>query len=314
MIRAMGLKIGSTVSVVKRGEIIPKIEGLAPVSMNDKLEDIVFPDTCAVCNTKLVDAGTKLYCPNPQCTKRLLHRLEKWVTVLDIRELGDKLLRQLFENNVKQIHELYKIKTEELAAYDRMGELSASKVIRHIQTKRELSLAAFVAGFDLEGIAETTMEKIAAAGFDTLEKLRKAAVEDLSAIYGMGEITASVIVEGLKECKKEMDEVLKTGIISIAPPPSEESQPLRGLSFCFTGELKTMKRGQAEEKIKALGAQAKSSVVKGLSYLVTNDPGSGSSKNQKAQELGVQIIDEEQFLALISGKKVKNVPTQGELF
>jgi DNA ligase (NAD+) len=315
MIRAMGLKIGSTVSVVKRGEIIPKIEGLAPVSMNDKLEDITFPDTCTVCGTKLTDAGTKLYCPNPQCTKRLLHRLEKWVTVLDIRELGDKLLRQLFENNVRQIHELYKLQTEGLAEYDRMGELSASKVIRHIQTKRELSLAAFVAGFDLDGIAETTMEKFAAGGFDTLEKLRKATVEDLAAVYGLGEITASVIVEGLKECKKEMDEVLKTGIISIAAPPSQESQPLRGLSFCFTGELKTMKRGQAEEKIKALGAQAKSSVVKGLSYLVTNDPASGSSKNQKAQELGVQIIDEEQFIELIANRTPpKHDLIQGELF
>jgi len=316
MIRSMGLKIGSTVSVVKRGEIIPKIEGLAPVSSTEKTQEIDFPKICGVCNTALVDAGTRLYCPNPACPKRLLHRLEKWVSVLDIRELGEKLLRQLFDKNrVTHIHEFYTLTTEELAEFDRMGDLSAAKVIRHIQTKRELSLAAFTAGFDMEGVAETTMEKISAAGFNTLEKLRAVSVADLAAVYGLGEITASVIVDGLKECTAEMDAVLKTGIITIAPPPSEESQPLRGLSFCFTGELKSMKRGEAEEKIKSLGAQSKSSVVKGLSYLVTNDSASGSSKNKKARELGIKIIDEDEFLAIITLESKKQPALkQGELF
>jgi DNA ligase (NAD+) len=241
--------------------------------------------------------------------------LEKWVSVLDIRELGEKLLRQLFEKNrVTNIHELYTLKPDELAEYDRMGELSAAKVIRHIQTKRELCLAAFTAGFDFGGVAETTMEIIASAGFDTLEKLRVASVSDLSSVYGLGEITAVVIVDGLKECAAEMDAVLKTGIITIAPPPSQESQPMRGLSFCFTGELKSMKRGEAEEKIKSLGAQSKSSVVKGLSYLVTNDPASGSSKNKKARELGIPVIGEEQFIALLSETKKQPVQNQGELF
>ena len=121
-------------------------------------------------------------------------------------------------------------------------------------------------------------------------------------------------MEGLKECESEMDAVLKTGVITIAPPPSEETQPMRGLSFCFTGELKSMKRGEAEEKIKALGAQSKSSVVKGLSYLVTNDPSSGSSKNKKARELGIPVIGEDEFFALISRPPKTAAPKQGELF
>jgi len=315
MIRSMELKIGSMVSVVKRGEIIPKIEGLAPVASREKTFDIEFPKICGTCNTPLTDSGTRLYCPNPACSKRLFHRLEKWVSVLDIRELGDKLLRQLFDKDIKQIHQLYELNEEEIASYDRMGKLSAEKVIRHIMTKREISIAVFVAGFDFEGIAETTMEKIALAGFDTLEKLRNACAADFANVYGLGDITASVIAEGLKECKKEMDNVLKTGIITIAPPVPQESQPLRGKSFCFTGELKSMKRGEAEEKIKTLGAQAKSSVVKGLSYLVTNDPSSGSSKNKKAEELGISIIGEAEFLALIASKPEKqSEPKQGELF
>ena len=320
MIRAMALKIGSAVSVVKRGEIIPKIEGLAPEGALPAPaageREIEFPVRCAVCGTDLVDDGTRLYCPNPACPKRLLHRLEKWISVLDIRELGEKLIRQLFDKGrVRQIHELYTITAAELAEYERMGELSAAKVVRHIQSRRELSLAVFIAGFDLEGVAEITMEKVAAAGFNTLEKLRAAAAEELAEVYGLGEITAAVIVEGLKEAAAEMDAVLAAGI-SIAPPPREDTQVLRGLSFCFTGELFSMKRNQAEEKIKALGASAKSSVVKDLSYLVTNDPGSGSAKNQRARQLGIPIIDEEQFLALLAepGKAAKAPDGQGSLF
>jgi DNA ligase (NAD+) len=306
MIRSLGLQIGSAVSVVKRGEIIPKIEGLAPpgalpLEGLEAKEPIQFPVSCSVCGAVLVDAGTRLYCPNAGCAKRLLHRLEKWISVLDIRELGDKLIRQLFDKErVRCIAELYTLTANELSDYERMGEVSAAKVVRNIQTKRELSLAAFIAGFDLEGVAETTMDKVAAAGFNTLEKLRKATVENLADVYGLGEITAKVIVDGLAETASEMDAVLEKGVISIAPPPGGEAQPMRGLSFCFTGELASIKRSQAEEKIKALGASAKSSVVKGLSYLVTNDPESGSAKNKKARELGIPIINEDEFLRMLN--------------
>ena len=303
MIRALGLKIGSAVVVVKRGEIIPKIEGLAPdgaAAEDAEKSEIVFPVNCEACASALEDGGTRLYCPNPACPKKLHHRLEKWVSVLDIRELGEKLLKQLFDaGRVRSIPDLYTLTEGELAEFERMGELSAAKVVRHIQTKRELPLSVFVAGFDLEGVGELIMEKAVSAGYDTLEKLRCASAEELSAVHGIGEITARVIAQGLVECGAEMETVLASGIISIAPPPDAEDVPFKGLSFCFTGELKKMKRNQAEEKVKALGGSAKSSVVKDLSYLVTNDPESGSSKNKKALELGVKIIDEETFLALL---------------
>jgi DNA ligase (NAD+) len=195
-----------------------------------------------------------------------------------------------------------------------MGELSAAKVIRHIRTRRELSLAVFIAGFDFEGVGELIVEKAVAQGFDTLEKLRAATAEDLAGVYGLGEITARVIVSGLQECKADIDEVLSTGIITIALPPDAESVPLKGLSFCFTGELKTMKRNEAEEKVKLLGGSAKSAVVKDLSFLVTNDQESGSGKNKKARDLGVPIIDEEAFLALLEKAAGKKSNAQGELF
>ena len=304
MIRSLGLKIGSMVSIVKRGEIIPKIEGLAPAGAlpmhGPNTGEIEFPRYCTTCTTELIDAGTRLYCPNTACSKRLLHRLEKWVLILNIRELGEKLISQLFsKGRVRRISDLYTLEAAELAEYERMGELSAAKVIRHINTKRDLSLASFIAGFDIEGVAETTVEKIINAGYDTLEKLRAASVEELAKVYGLGTITAATIIDGLRENAEEMDALIALGYISIKYSPSSEPLPLAGLSFCFTGELALMKRSQAEEAVKIRGALVKSTVVKDLSWLVTNDTSSHSAKNKKAHELGIPVINEEQFMALL---------------
>ncbi len=337
MIRALDLKIGAVVTVVKRGEIIPKIESRAPEgalpSSPAQETDVVFPTTCSSCGSALTDEDTRLYCPNPACPKLLLHRLQKWVKVLDIRDLGDKLLWQLFEKGrVRRIYDLYTLSEEELSPYfleaqalsqDKRSK-GAKKVLRNIQTNREINLAKFVAGFDFEGVGETIMDKICGFGFDTLEKLRTADAHALAIVEGIGGVTADTIVQGLKDARAEMDAVLATGIISIAPPPDDSQQPLKGLSFCFTGEMYSIKRADAEETIKKLGAQAKKSVVKGLSYLVTNDTESGSAKNKKALELGVPVIDEAAFIALV--KSVANdaaetgaaedpaTPAQGELF
>ena len=314
MIRDMNLRLGSTVIVVKRGEIIPKIEGRAdcfngeagedsklpdmPLFNQDseQLRTIEIPSVCGTCGAALVDAGTRLYCPNTACPKRLLHRIKKWVNVLDIREAGKKTLEQLFnKGRIRRISDLYTLEAPELAAFERMGELSASKLIHNIRAPRTLSLADFIAGFDIEGIGSLTMENITQAGYNSLEKLRAAGVEELSGIFGAGEITARAIVEGLKETADDMDAVLKTGFIKLA---SGVQLPLAGKSFCFTGELLTMKRDDAEARVKELGGLVKPSVTKLLSYLVTNTPESGSSKNRNALKLGIKIINEDEFLKI----------------
>jgi DNA ligase (NAD+) len=328
MIRDMNLRIGSAVIVVKRGEIIPKIEGRAdylragltkpdgladdpgtPLFHEDEGLRISIPSVCGTCGTALLDAGTRLYCPNTACPKRLLHRINKWVNVLDIREAGKKTVRQLFDKGrVKRIADLYTLEVAELAAFERMGELSAAKLIRSIRTPRKLSLADFIAGFDIEGVGSQIMENVTMAGYSSLEKLRSATVEDLTGVFRMGEITARTIVDGLKETADDMDAVLNTGLVTIT---SEAGLPLAGLSFCFTGELKTMKRGAAEAKVKELGGQVKTSVAQSLSYLVTNTPKSGSSKNRKAAEFGVKIIGEDEFLK-ITGVSGENEEKQTE--
>jgi DNA ligase (NAD+) len=279
MIRDMKLKIGSAVVVVKRGEIIPKIEGRAvredgfgpdgaapdmPLfnevsgEADSRLLPIEIPAKCESCGSSLVDAGTRLYCPNPACPKRLLHRIVKWVNVLDIREAGKKTLMQLFnKGRIKRIADLYTLEVQELAAFERMGELSAAKLVHNIRAPRSLSLADFIAGFDIEGVGSLTMENITLAGYDSLEKLRAANVEELSGVFLTGEITARSLVDGLRETADDMDAVLKTAMITIT---SAARRPLAGQSFCFTGELKTMKRGEAGERVKALGGTVNTSV------------------------------------------------------
>ena len=298
ILRGMGLRIGSRVAVVKRGEIIPKIEGL--VENPPDSVDIAVPTTCS-CGAALADDGIRLFCPNPGCPKKSLHRLEKWLSTLDVMEFGVTILRRLFESGrVRAIADLYTLSVEELAAYERMGEASAAKIVQNLKARSGPSLAEFVAGFDIEGIGLLSVEKAAAAGFDTLEKLRAASAEDLAAIDGFGDIMAAALVEGLRATGPEMDAAVATGVLRIRPPV-ESGGPLSGLSFCFTGELASMKRSRAQAIVKSLGGTVRNSVAKGLSYLVTNDPGSGSEKNKKAAAMGVAIIGEEAFIAMTAG-------------
>ena len=298
IISGLGLKIGSKVLVTKRGEIIPKIEGL--VFQPDDAREIILPHICSSCGSSLVNDLTRLYCPKSSCKKLLYHRLEKWVSVLNIQELGTKLLKQLFELDlVTTISDLYKLEVSQLIKLDRMGKLSAEKVMYSINSHRTISLSTFIAGFDIEGIGVLMAEKLVGAGYTTLSKLLQATEEELARIPNFGEILAHQLVQGLQNVQKEMIFLLDSKTITLIDTTSSENLVLSGMSFCFTGELVSLKGAQAEELVKRAGGLVKSSVTKDLTYLVTNEPESGSAKNRKAKELAIKIIDEKQFLNLI---------------
>ncbi len=296
MIRSLSLRIGSRVVITKRGEIIPKIESL--VENPPDAGEIPVPSSCPSCGSALVDEGTRLYCPNPECPKKSLHRLEKWLSVLDVRDFGSVILGKLHAaGRVRALADLYTLRAEELSSFDRMGDVLARKILRNLAARNEVSLAQFVAGLDIEGVGELVAEKAVAAGFDTLDKLRAARPEVLAAIDGFGDILANTLAGGLRALAPEIDALVAAGAVRIRPPAA--AGPLAGKSFCFTGELATLKRSQAEARVKARGGSVKSSVTKDLSYLVTNDPESGSDKNRKARAFGVPVIGEEEFLALV---------------
>jgi DNA ligase (NAD+) len=224
-----------------------------------------------------------------------------------VRDFGETLIQSVFDSGrVRSISDLYTLTEAELTPYFLEEEslskdkksLGAEKAIQSLYSKTHLPLATFVAGFDIEGIGETLVERLVAAGFDTLEKLLDADADGIAAVNGFAEITANALVEGLARHRKEMLGLTQNGTIAIEK--AEGSLPLVGKSFCFTGELATMKRAEAEKLVKASGGAVKSSVTKDLSYLVTNDVSSGSAKNARASELGIPIIGEAEFLKLVS--------------
>lgn len=309
-LRSLGVKIGSSVVVVKRGEIIPKIERVVGTNDTSALKEIVFPKICDSCGTALEDSGSRLFCPNKNCRKRILHRIFKWIECLDIRDFGEALVNSLFNDGlITCVTDIYSLTEKKLAPYF-VGEeslqkvssgekisLGAKKVFNSIQSHRTVRLSSFIAGFDIEGIGETMIEKIIGAGFDTLEKILGATQEDFSNVYMFADITARTLKDGLLENESEMRSLVENGIIKIE---SSDNGKLSGMSFCFTGELKRMKRQDAEVLVKQNGGSVKSSVTKDLTYLVTNDTESGSSKNVKARKFGIKIIDEESFFNLMS--------------
>lgn len=302
--RQLGVRIGSHVVVVKRGEIIPKIESV--VEEKDIVtSEIPFPCVCEVCGTKLIDEGSRLYCPNKECSKRVLHQLLKFQDIVDIRDLGTTLITDLFKDGrLKSISDIYSLSQEDLVPYFLNEEsmeaekksLGAQKVYNSIQSHRNMKLATFVAGFDIEGIAESSAEKLVNAGFNTLEKLLAASEDQIAQVSGFAEIMAHTVVEGLAENAEEMKSLITSGTITLE---AEGQGSLSGKSFCFTGELHSMKRADAEALVKKNGGSIKSSVTKDLSYLVTNDTTSGSSKNVKAAKFNIPIIDENAFLELV---------------
>ena len=302
--RNLGVKIGSHVVVVKRGEIIPKIESVVE-EKNIETSEIPYPQVCEVCGSKLVDEGSRLYCPNKKCSKRILHQLLKFQQIIDIRDLGETLITQLFNDKVLQsISDIYKLTVESLTPYFLNEEsieaekrsLGAEKVYKSIQAHRNIKLSTFLAGFDIDDFGETTAEKLISAGFNTLEKMLSASEDEIANVYGFASIMAHTIKEGLTENAEEMQSLVNSGVISLQ---SALDGKLSGKSFCFTGELTTMKRADAEQLVKKNGGSIKSSVTKDLSYLVTNDTTSGSSKNQKAAKLGIPVINEKDFLELV---------------
>ena len=218
LIRALNVKIGSHVVVVKRGEIIPKIESVVQEAGVQSLKDIEFPVKCSSCGTELVDEGTRLYCPQKSCPKRILHRLLKWVSVIDIRDLGETLVKSLFESGtVRSVSDIYKLDEQTLAPFflneeslsQEKKSLGAHKVALSIQNHRTVTLQKFIAGFDIEGIGETVVEKLIDAGFDTFEKITAATAEQIAGVYGFAEILAATFVEGMKENEDEMRYLLE---------------------------------------------------------------------------------------------------------
>jgi DNA ligase (NAD+) len=292
---SQGLSINGSVAIKKAGEIIPQIE--AVMSEGDRKVDI--PTHCPTCNAPLIKNGPFLECSNKQCPEIQIHRIHKWINVMNIMHLSGKTVEKLMDAGlVRNIADLYKLNLSDVQHLDGFG-MGFQRIIDEINRSRNPSLDLFLAGFDIDGIGRRIWKPI-------VEELNLKSITDvfslrpeiLMAIPGIGETRAITILENIIELSEELLKTEKIVGISAPQKVKPTSNSLNSLSFCFTGALNTMKRSEAEALVISKGGTI-SSVKKGLSMLVTNDTSSGSSKNEKASQLNIPIINEEQFLELL---------------
>lgn len=296
------LKIGSKVMMVKRGEIIPKIDRVLDTPPN--ATDIVVPDTCEFCGSKLIVKPTKVYCPNRSCVNTIVHRIVKWVNVNKIYGLGPALAEALVrEGIITKVKDLYTTKVEEISNV--MSPKVARKIIDNINRTQNITLAKFIAGYDLDNIGELMIEKvIEAKKIKNLEELLKLTPSDIERIPGFAGLASQNLYDELHMYETELREL--NGVLRVEGyndniPEDQQANYVAGKTFVFTGPLMTMTRDQAKEMVLKLGGKFGTSVTSNTNYLVTNEE-STSRKYQEATKLGVPIINEKQFYELIHTK------------
>lgn len=296
-VRKLGAYVGAAILVSRHGETIPQVDQV----VNPKDVDIIYPENCPVCQEATVFRGEFLVCTNRDCPAKVKGNLLKWIKILGIDLAGDKFVDAVVDAGlVRDPADLYKLKASELARLERFGAISAKKVLANINSKRELDLAEFLAGLNISNVSLATFESIVSAGYDTLDKVQNITREQLLAVSGIGETTAKAVVKGLARKKKTISGLIIHGVVIKDRPNGK----LTGQSFCFTGQI-SLARPDAQKLVKSLGGEVKSSVSKGLTYLVQADPSSKTTKAVKAKQYGTKVIGEEEFLKLVDFSPTK---------
>lgn len=298
VIKLLGVKIGSIVNVVKRGEIIPKIASVLHTPAD--AIDIVPPTHCEFCGAELVNTGSKVYCPNRECINTKVHRIIKWVSVNKIYGIGPAIAESMLrEGIISDVKDLYTTKIEDLSKA--ISPKIARNIINNINKTKTIKLSSFIAGYDLDGIGETMIDKlIQAKHIRSLNELLALKPEDIERVPGFAGITSNQVYDELHynaseliELSKLMDEII--GYQDNSPLVTM----LTGMNVCFTGPLMTMTRDEAQAKLKAVGGKPCSSVTRNTNLLVTNET-TMTAKRSAAIELGIKVIDEKTFLELLN--------------
>lgn len=293
-VEKIGFHKGATVLVTRSNDVIPRVVSVVRGTGTPEPE----PTTCPECGYPLERDGEYIVCPNTaECPAQVEGRIKRWVQELNILEWGDSLIEKVVKGGLaSNVPELYKVSQAKLAALDRMGPSSAKKAYDHLWSVVPLPVEQFVGALGIPLCATSTLELIVSAGFDTLDKLKAATVNDLQGIPGMGPKRAKALQGWFARNGHIIDQMLEAGITVKARVVGS----LSGSSFCFTGKMQH-KRPVLEKMAKDAGGSVKGSVGKGLTYLVISDPNSTSSKAAAARKNGTKCISEEDFLAMIEG-------------
>jgi DNA ligase (NAD+) len=239
------------------------------------------------------------YCGNPKCPAKDERYLQHFVSVFEIYELGPKILRRFKDEGlITDAADIFTLKKEDIAPLERFGEKSAENIINEIKNKKTIPLSKFLWALGILHVGEETARDLA-ANFGTLQKIAEASVSEINEVENIGPAVSRSVYDFFRD-KNNLNfikKLEKNGVI-IEKARKQEQGKLNGLHFVLTGTLARMSREIAKEKILALGGKVSGSVSKNTSYVVAGeDPG---SKLANARKLGVKVLDENEFLKMIS--------------
>ncbi len=308
------------VYVEKSGEIIPKITGVELSQRPADSRPFVYATVCPECGTPLVryEGEAKHYCPNqsgcrPQIIGRIIHFIRR--KAMDIDGLGEETVELLYENGLlHDISDLYDLKAEQLAPLPRLGEKSADNIVRSIAASREVPFHRVLFGLGIRFVGETTA-KYLADHFRSLDAVMHATREELVEADEVGGKIADAIVDYFADPEnlRIIGRLRDAGLRFESEERTLASESLAGRSFVISGKFATHSRDELKELIEMHGGRNLAAVSANVDFIVAGE-NMGPAKLKKAEKLGVKIISEEEFVAMIGGEEPSQAATQGTLF
>ncbi len=313
-IRQKDIRIGDTVTIEKAGEVIPAVVDVVLTKRTGKEIPFRFPQTCPECGSKISraagavegDEGAVWRCVNPDCPAQVRGRIEHWCArgAMDIEGGGEVLVRQLAGAGlVRDVADLYLLKLSDIANLERMGEKSAQNFLDGVEQSKKRDLWRLLYGLGILHVG-AGVAKALGRGFASLDDIFAASVDQLTDCEDVGSVIAHSIVQwqGDDRNRKLLERLRKAGLNfkSELYQPKAQAGRFAGKTFVLTGTLPNLKREEAAAKIEALGGRVSGSVSKKTDYVVAGED--AGSKLDKAQKLGVKVIDEKEFLKLCEYK------------
>jgi DNA ligase (NAD+) len=323
----LGVKIGDYVSVERGGDVIPKIVEVVEDKDHPRgTREIVFPEKCPVCGSDLkkVEGEVDWRCVNNSCPARVREELLHWSArgVMNIDGLGDAMVAQLLGQSaelgggaevevteegapieirkplIHTIGDLYRLKREDLLGLERVGEKTADALLAQIERSKNAGLARVLLGLGMRFVGERTAQLLA-EHFGSMDELMKASAEELEAVNEVGPKVAQAIVEffAVEKNLQLVRDLESLGLVMTAER-RVVGTALAGLTFVLTGTLPTLTRDEAKARIEAAGGKVSGSVSKKTDYVVAGEE--AGSKLDKANSLGVKVVDEAGLLGLLA--------------
>ncbi len=292
------VKINSRVLIRRSNDVIPEILGVTE-TFDDSL-DVVKPTICPYCGSKIIEVGANIVCPNNDCRPRVIAKLTNFASKngMDIDGFSEMTASQLFDYlNVKNFSDLYKLTKEQLLTLEGFKEQKTNNLLKAITKSKTVDFSKFIYALGIDNIGKKTANDLAEK-FVSIDNLFNATYEDLIAIDDFGEIMAKGVVEYFanQENIAEINELLSCGINIVFETVSGEGV-FNGEKVVLTGTL-TIKRDEASKLIKENGGEVVSSVSKNTTIVLAGE--NAGSKLDKARALGIRIIDETEFMALLN--------------